>query len=70
MYDVRCQMYDCSIFVKVHSCSGIDYFPIFYIKPGSGDVEFNKAFETEINDLYKEGETLLKIIVSTIVSSR
>ena len=33
-------------------------------------VEFNKAFETEINDLYKEGETLLKIIVSTIVSSR
>lgn len=33
-------------------------------------VEFNKAFETEINDLYIEGETLLKIIVSTIVSSR
>lgn len=33
-------------------------------------IEFNKPFETEINDLYKEGETLLKIIVSTIVSSR
>jgi four helix bundle protein len=33
-------------------------------------VEFNKTFETEINDLYKEGENLLKIIVSTIVSSR
>ena len=33
-------------------------------------VEFNKSFEMEINDLYKEGETLLKIIVSSIVSSR
>lgn len=33
-------------------------------------IEFNKPFEAEINDLYKEGETLLKIIVSTIVSSR
>ncbi len=33
-------------------------------------VEFNKLFETEINDLYKEGETLLKIIVASIVSSR
>jgi len=32
--------------------------------------EFNKSFEMEINDLYKEGETLLKIIVSSIVSSR
>ena len=32
--------------------------------------EFNKPFESEINDLYVEGETLLKIIVSTIVSSR
>src|SRR5213083_131261 len=32
--------------------------------------EFNKSFETEINVLYKEGETLLKIIVSSIVSSR
>lgn len=33
-------------------------------------LEFNKPFEPEINELYKEGETLLKIIVSTIVSSR
>ena len=33
-------------------------------------VEFNKLFETEINDLYQEGETLLKIIVASIVSSR
>lgn len=33
-------------------------------------LEFNRPFETEINDLYKEGETLLKIIVSSIVSSR
>jgi four helix bundle protein len=31
---------------------------------------FNKIFETEIKELYKEGETLLKIIVSSIVSSR
>ena len=33
-------------------------------------VEFNPSFEAEINDLYKEGEALLKIIVSSIVSSR
>ena len=33
-------------------------------------VEFNKPFEMELNNLYKEGETLLKIIVSSIVSSR
>lgn len=33
-------------------------------------VEFNKPFEKEINELYDEGETLLKIIVSSIVSSR
>jgi four helix bundle protein len=33
-------------------------------------LEFNPLFEVEINDLYKEGETLLKIIVSSIVSSR
>ncbi len=33
-------------------------------------LEFNKPFETEINELYKEGETLLKIIVASIVSSR
>ncbi len=33
-------------------------------------LEFNKQFESEINDLYIEGETLLKIIVSTIISSR
>jgi four helix bundle protein len=32
--------------------------------------EFNPLFKVEINDLYKEGETLLKIIVSSIVSSR
>jgi four helix bundle protein len=32
--------------------------------------EFNKPFEKEINELYAEGETLLKIIVSSIVSSR
>ena len=32
--------------------------------------EFNPLFDGEINDLYKEGETLLKIIVSSIVSSR
>jgi four helix bundle protein len=33
-------------------------------------LEFNPSFEVEINDLYNEGETLLKIIVSSIVSSR
>lgn len=33
-------------------------------------LEFNKPFESEINELYKEGETLLKIIVSSIISSR
>jgi four helix bundle protein len=33
-------------------------------------IEFNPQFHGEINDLYKEGETLLKIIVSSIVSSR
>jgi four helix bundle protein len=32
--------------------------------------EFNGSFETEINELYKEGEILLKIIVASIVSSR
>ena len=32
--------------------------------------EFNKEFEAEITEHYKEGETLLKIIVSSIVSSR
>jgi four helix bundle protein len=32
--------------------------------------EFNREFETEIKELYNEGETLLKIIVSSIVSSR
>ncbi len=32
--------------------------------------EFNKDIEPEIAELYKEGETLLKIIVSSIVSSR
>lgn len=32
--------------------------------------EFNMDFETEIKELYNEGETLLKIIVSSIVSSR
>ena len=31
---------------------------------------FNKQYETEINNLYSEGERLLKIIVSSIVSSR
>jgi len=33
-------------------------------------LEFNRPFETEINHLYNEGETLLKIIVASIVSSR
>jgi four helix bundle protein len=33
-------------------------------------LEFNQDFRAEINDLYAEGETLLKIIVSSIVSSR
>jgi len=33
-------------------------------------VEFNRSFEKQINDLYKEGETLLKIIVASIISSR
>jgi four helix bundle protein len=33
-------------------------------------LEFNKQAEQEINELYKEGETLLKIIVSSIVSLR
>jgi four helix bundle protein len=33
-------------------------------------VEFNQFVKIEIADLYKEGETLLKIIVATIVSSR
>jgi four helix bundle protein len=33
-------------------------------------LEFNNPFEGEINELYTEGETLLKIIVSSIVSSR
>lgn len=32
--------------------------------------EFNGNFETEINELHREGETLLKIIVSTLVSLR
>jgi len=32
--------------------------------------EFNKSFETEIKELYNEGETLLKIIVASIISSR
>jgi len=32
--------------------------------------EFNREHETEITELYIEGETLLKIIVSSIVSSR
>lgn len=32
--------------------------------------EFNIEFEVEIKELYNEGETLLKIIVSSIVSSR
>ncbi|MEO6613819.1 MAG: four helix bundle protein [Chitinophagaceae bacterium] len=33
-------------------------------------LEFNKPFEAEINELYQEGEILLKIIVASIVSSR
>jgi four helix bundle protein len=33
-------------------------------------LEFNKPFQAEINDIYKEGETLLKIIVASVVSSR
>lgn len=33
-------------------------------------IEFNKPFEGEMNELYTEGETLLKIIVSSIISSR
>ena len=33
-------------------------------------LEFNKPFESEINELYKEGEILLKIIVSSIVKKR
>ena len=33
-------------------------------------LEFNPTFEDEINELYKEGESLLKIIVSSIISSR
>ena len=32
--------------------------------------EFNKDFDTEIIEQFHEGETLLKIIVSSIVSSR
>lgn len=32
--------------------------------------EFNKKLENEITELHKEGETLLKIIVSSIISSR
>jgi len=32
-------------------------------------VELNKPFEKEITDIYPEGETLLKIIVASIVSS-
>src|SRR5215813_828894 len=32
--------------------------------------EFNKPFEKEIKELYTEGETLLKIIVTSIISSR
>lgn len=31
---------------------------------------FNISFEAEIKELYKEGETLLKIIVASIISSR
>jgi len=31
---------------------------------------FNESFSAEIKEIYKEGETLLKIIVSSIVSSR
>ena len=33
-------------------------------------VEFNNRFKKEIDELYKEGETLLKIIVATLVSAR
>jgi four helix bundle protein len=33
-------------------------------------LEFNEPFKAEINDIYNEGETLLKIIVSSIVSLR
>jgi len=33
-------------------------------------LEFNPMFEDEINELYKEGESILKIIVSSIISSR
>lgn len=33
-------------------------------------LEFNTPFEMEIKQLHSEGETLLKIIVSSIVSSR
>ena len=33
-------------------------------------LEFNAAFKAEIKELYDEGETLLKIIVASIVSSR
>jgi four helix bundle protein len=32
--------------------------------------EFNGNFEEEINELHKEGETLLKIIVASLVSLR
>lgn len=32
--------------------------------------EFNRNFEEEINELHKEGETLLKIIVASLVSLR
>ena len=32
--------------------------------------EFNQPFKFEIKDLYTEGETLLKIIVASIVSTR
>ena len=33
-------------------------------------LEFNPMFKNEINELYREGESLLKIIVSSIISSR
>jgi len=33
-------------------------------------LEFNKSIENSIKEIYREGETLLKIIVSTIVSVR
>jgi four helix bundle protein len=33
-------------------------------------LEFNEPLKKEINDLYLEGEALLKIIVASIVSSR